>query len=189
MDEAERLRAELREVVAISARAERMTAELAAVVDTLLEILRVRGQLGDGHLRMLARLRQHARLVTEPQIKLESAPEKYAITGPDIDCASRMHLCHGRCCAYTISLSEQDLREGKLAWRIEQPYLLPHGDHGSCAYQDRSDGGCQVYDHRPAQCRQYDCREDANIWIDFERGLAQPMPPGLVPLRRKPAAP
>ncbi|MBK9034850.1 MAG: YkgJ family cysteine cluster protein [Myxococcales bacterium] len=189
MDELDELRAELRRAMAISERAEQTAAELGYVVETLLEILRARGQLGEGHLRMLTRLRQHARLITEPQIRLESAPDKYGMAGAEIDCASRMHLCHGRCCAYDISLSEQDLVEGKLAWRLEQPYVLPHGDHGSCAYQDRTDGGCQCYAHRPAQCRQYDCREDANIWVDFEAGIAAPLRPGLVPLRRKPTAP
>jgi len=189
MDELDTLRADLRRVVAASERAERTVAELATVIDTLLQILRLRGALGDGHLRMLDRLRGEVRRVTEPALKLNpSTLDKYGQASVEIDCAARIHLCHGRCCAYSIELSEQDLVEGKLAWRIREPYYLPQTDDGYCVYQDRDDGGCGAYAHRPSPCRTYDCREDARIWIDFEQRLPAPLTPGLVPIRRKPPA-
>lgn len=137
-------------------------------------------------MRLLERVRAQVQLATAPRLQLDVIPDKYALSSPPIDCASRIHLCHGRCCGYAISLSEQDLREGQLAWRIDEPYLLPHGADGYCTYQDRTDGGCQVYAHRPGQCRQYDCREDSNIWVDFEAGIAAPLRPGLVPIRARP---
>jgi Fe-S-cluster containining protein len=177
------MRAELRRAMASAERAERVALEVAAAVDTLTDILRARGQLGPGHLRLLARARQHLQLATAPRVHLDANPDKYLVESTPIDCASRIHLCHGRCCAYSIALSEQDLREGELEWRIDEPYYLPHGPDGYCAYQDRSDGGCRAYQHRPAQCRQYDCREDASIWIDFEAGVPAPLRPGLVPIR------
>lgn len=187
-DELAAMRAELRRAMASAERAERVAVELAATVDTLSEILRVRGQLGPGHLRMLDRVRASVQLATAPRIQLEAITDKRALSSPPIDCASRIHLCHGRCCGYSIALSEEDLREGQLAWRIDEPYYLPHGADGYCTYQDRTDGGCQVYEHRPGACRRYDCREDANIWIDFEAGIATPLRPGLVPIRTRPRA-
>ena len=180
------LRAELRQAMASAERAERVALEVAAGLDGLTDILRARGQLGPAHVRLLARARQHLELATKPRVHLDPAPDKYAIPSTPIDCASRVHLCHGRCCAYTIALSEQDLREGELAWRLDEPYYLPHGPDGYCANQDRTTGGCKVYEHRPAQCRQYDCREDASIWIDFEAAIPAPLRPGLVPIRTRP---
>lgn len=183
------LRADLRRVTEASDQAERTVAELAAVVTSLIQILRLRESLGDGHLRMLDRLRGHVQRVTEPEIRINrSTVDKYAAEAVEIDCASRIHLCHGRCCGYSIALSEQDLVEGKLAWRIREPYWLPQTDDGYCVYQDRDDGGCRAYDHRPGQCRTYDCRTDARVWIDFEQRIAAPLAPGLAQIRRKPAA-
>ncbi len=185
-DDVAPLYAQLRALAAQSERAERLARELAAALDALVAVFAMRGELEPGHLRQLERVRARVAAATTPAVTLDVTDDKYAVAGADIDCASRIELCHGRCCAYDIPLSEQDLREGKLAWRIHEPYYLPKGDDGYCAYQDRHDGGCQAYAHRPAQCRGYDCREDARIWIDFEARIPAPLWPGLVPIRRRP---
>ena len=185
-DEFATLRAHLRTLAEQGDRAERIAGELAAALDALVTVFQLRGELGPGHLRMLDRVRRHVTTAVEPALALDATVDKYAVHGADIDCASRIDQCHGRCCAYDISLSEQDLREGQLEWRIRQPYYLPKASDGYCANQDRTTGGCTAYAHRPAQCRQYDCRGDARIWIDFEANLATPLPPGLVPIRRRP---
>ncbi|MEZ4399007.1 MAG: YkgJ family cysteine cluster protein [Kofleriaceae bacterium] len=182
----EDLRAELRRATADAEHARTTVAALAQVVDSLVQILHTRDVLADGHLELLARVRARVTALTKPGVRLDRTDDKYGVVPAEIDCAARMHLCHGRCCAYSIMLSAQDLAEGKLRWRVDEPYYLPHGDHGSCAYQDRTSGACEAYAHRPAQCRSYDCRQDARIWIDFEAGIPAPMPPGLVPLRLKP---
>lgn len=179
--------AQLRTLAAQSERAENLARELAAAVDALVSVLSLRGELGPGHLRMLERVRSRLGAATTPAVTLDATPDKYAMVGADIDCASRIELCHGRCCAYDIRLSEQDVREGQLTWRLHEPYYLPKGEDGYCGYQDRHDGGCQAYAHRPAQCRGYDCREDARIWIDFEARIPAPLWPGLVPIRKRPA--
>jgi Fe-S-cluster containining protein len=184
--ELDELRDQLRRAMSAAERAERVSLELAAALDTLTDIMTARGQLGPGHLRLLARVRKHLQVATTPRVHLETIPDKYAIESTPIDCESRIHLCHGRCCAYSISLSEQDLREGELEWRLDEPYYLPHGPDGYCGYQDRTTGGCGVYQHRPGQCRQYDCRQDASIWIDFDAGIPAPLRPGLVPIRLRP---
>jgi Putative zinc- or iron-chelating domain len=185
-DDLSALRAELRRAVATSDEARRIVAELAAALESMIQILTLRGELAAGHLQMLERVRRHVKVAVEPSLHLDPTSDKYSMAGVEIDCASRIHLCHGRCCAYSIPLSQQDLLEGKLAWRIREPYYLPHGDDGYCSYQDRTSGGCGAYQHRPAQCRSYDCRTDARVWIDFDAGIPAPLAAGLVPIRRKP---
>jgi Fe-S-cluster containining protein len=185
-DIAFQLAAALRQVAETSARTAQIVAEHAIVLDALLQILRARGDLGEGHLAWLERLREHAHLAATPAIELDTTVDKYTIEGADIDCASRMHLCHGRCCSFTIKLSRQDLVEGKLAWQLDQPYLLAKTPLGHCTNMDPDTGGCGAYAHRPAVCRTYDCREDARVWLDFEQRIPAPMPDGLIPLRLAP---
>lgn len=185
--ELDAVRDELRRAMGSAERAERVAMELAAAVEALTDILQARGTLGPGHLRMLARIRKHVQVSVEPALALERAiPDKYQIPPTPIDCESRIHLCHARCCSARVSLSEQDLREGELAWEIDRPYYVPHGPDGYCGYQDRTTGGCTTYEHRPGQCRTYDCREDATVWIDYEARIPAPLRPGLVELRRRP---
>ena len=64
-DELAAMRAELRRAMSSAERAERVAVELAATVDTLCEILRVRGQLGPGHVRLLERVREQRRILEE----------------------------------------------------------------------------------------------------------------------------
>lgn len=183
------LRADLARLGAASARNERLVAELATALDTLLQILRLREALAPGHLDMIERVRRHAKLAREPQLALSTVDDKYAVENSEIDCAALMHLCHGRCCSFNIPLSQQDLDEGKLAWRLREPYLLAQSDAGYCVYQDVATGFCGNYEARPATCRVYDCRHDTRVWLDFDAKLPAPMPDGLVTLRRRPPSP
>lgn len=179
------LRADVQRLATANARAERTVAELRAALDTLLQILRVRETLADGHLEMIDRLRRHVRLAAEPQLTLNGVPDKYDVEVSQIDCEARMHLCHGRCCSYNIPLSEQDLVEGKVAWRIHEPYYLAQRPSGGCVYQSEETGACGNYQYRPAPCRTYDCSHDTRVWIDFEARIPAPVPDGLVTIRRR----
>ena len=179
----EELKALVRQMVEGAERNEQLIAELASVVDTLLTVLAQKGELNEGHLRVIQKLKRHAKAATSPQIALDSTTDKYAVEDAGIDCAARMHLCLGRCCSFEKPLSEQDLREGKLEWQIKRPYYLARTSTGLCAYQDEPTGGCNCYEHRPATCRRYDCREDARVWIDFEKMIPAPVPEGLVTIR------
>jgi Fe-S-cluster containining protein len=183
----EDLRADVQRLATMGARQEQLVGELRAALDTLLQILRVRETLSAGHLAMIDKLRQHVRAAAEPQLVLGSTSDKYAVEVSEIDCEARMALCHGRCCSYNIPLSEQDLVEGKVAWRIREPYYLAQRPNGSCVYQSEDTGACGNYAFRPAPCRTYDCRHDHRVWIDFDARIPAPMPEGLVTLRR-PAA-
>ncbi len=186
-DDVNELAEGVRRAVAISEGAKESVAGLRLMLDTLVQILKGRGDLGEGHVRMLERFRDRAR-TSELKIELGDAPDKYAVENSVVDCDARMHLCHGRCCSFNVKLSRQDLEERELAWRIEEPYYLAHNREGYCIYQTRDTGFCGNYEFRPAPCRSYDCRQDHRIWIDFEQRIPAPMAPGLVTIRRNPDA-
>lgn len=92
----------------------------------------------------------------------------------EIDCASRLHLCHAACCRLPFALSKQDVREGIIHWDLGQPYLIAQGEDGYCCHLDRTSQCCTVREHRPVPCRAYDCREDKRIWLDFENMIPNP---------------
>jgi Fe-S-cluster containining protein len=101
--------------------------------------------------------------------------DKYAVASPGIDCESRLHLCHARCCSLVVELSAQDLAERTVEWDLQHPYLLKRLEDGYCMYLT-PELGCGNYHHRPATCRSYDCRNDPRVWIDFEARIPAPAP-------------
>jgi hypothetical protein len=92
---------------------------------------------------------------------------------PEIDCASRIHLCHATCCRLRIGLSTEDVKEGVLRWDLSAPYSLAKRPDGWCVHCGK-DGSCGVYEARPIPCRAYDCRRDPRIWEDFDAGIVNP---------------
>ncbi|HWE61382.1 MAG TPA: YkgJ family cysteine cluster protein [Chloroflexota bacterium] len=104
-------------------------------------------------------------------------PDKYALPAdelPQIDCASRYHLCHAACCSLRFALTRQDLVEGFMRWELSEPYLNRQGFDRRCVHLDRGTLHCSIYDHRPGICRAYDCRQDKRIWQDFEQAIINP---------------
>jgi Fe-S-cluster containining protein len=170
-----RMEREAREKVAAEA------AALRAEVDQLREILIARGQLAPGHRAVLERAGGEARKEEKPKVKLRVYRDKYTAENSEVDCQALFPLCHARCCAFEIELSQQDVDEGIVRWEVEDPYVIYHDSDGYCSHHDRATGGCTIYEHRPWTCRVYDCRFDARIWIDFEKKIPAPMPPGLKP--------
>lgn len=171
-----------RNTAAALARAEQGVAALQAMVEALVDILIARGALSDGHARLLDKLRRRVHRTLGQTVRLRSGVDKYAVEGAEIDCESRLHLCHARCCSFTVELSEQDLNEGGIAWNWQEPYMLRREHDGFCTYVDRERAGCVLYARRPAACREFDCRTDRRVWRDFEAMEPAPMPEGLAPL-------
>lgn len=93
--------------------------ELRKRLAWLVELLIARGQLAPGHRALLARIRDDGH-----RVQLSVVGDKRRVPSADIDCAARLHLCRARCCSFSISLSAEDVAEGKLRWEIERPYLL-----------------------------------------------------------------
>lgn len=143
----------------------------------LLDALILRGQVPDSF-RKLAKKIQADRGV---KVRLSMVDDKYDVESPDIDCVSRIPLCGARCCSFDVMLSKQDLLERKLPFVIDQPYMLPRDPVTKrCACMDAT-GACVAYEHRPATCRTYDCREDARVWVDYEARIPAPLPEAIRP--------
>lgn len=151
---------------------------LETTVERLVEVLVGREVLTEGHKRLFAKITERAARSEKPVVQLRAfSGDKYEVEGPDIDCASLMHLCRGRCCSLNVKLTRQDVDEGLLSWDVEKPYMLEKAADGYCGYLGDG-GGCTQYKIRPATCREFDCREDSRIWFDFEKKI--PAPYGVV---------
>ncbi len=151
--------------------------DLAHRLEALIDLLVQNRQLLPQHRRWLEGLHGD-----RTQVKLAVGGDKRGVVSPDVDCAALLPLCKGRCCAMTVTLSREDLEEGRLRWNLHDPYVLAKDPAtGYCGYLHR-DGGCGAYHDRPATCRLYDCRRDPRVWIDYERRIAAPMPEPLVPI-------
>ncbi len=149
--------------------------ETALTVLALVEELRVTGLIEDAeHARRLAQaeIAELARVKENSRVRMELRVEKYAITDlPDIPCPELIPLCRGRCCTLHFSLSKQDLNERVVKWNYQFPYVIRQGEDGYCVHNDPETRGCTVYEHRPATCRSYDCRNDKRIWVDYEKRI------------------
>lgn len=102
------------------------------------------------------------------RLHLAEAVDKYTVSsdgGPP--CAELIPICGARCCKLPFPLTTQDLDEGIIQFDVGRPYLIRHDDDEHCTHLDRGTRGCGVYQHRPAVCRQYDCRTDRRVWSDF----------------------
>jgi Fe-S-cluster containining protein len=149
-----------------------VSASLAAARELLVERGLVDAQ--DLAMRQLREMeRQVARAHQQLLVDLGEPGDKYAVVGPEIDCAARLPLCRARCCTLTFALSQQDLDERVVRWDYGRPYQIGRRDDGWCVHHE-GDGRCGVYAQRPAPCRRFDCRGDTRIWLDFERRIPAP---------------
>ncbi len=119
--------------------------------------------------------RENQQLRSDALVVIHDTPDKYALPSlPAIDCEARLPLCRARCCTLTFPLSAQDLDERVVRWDYAQPYQIARRADGYCVHNRAGTHDCQVYERRPAVCRQYDCRNDQRIWRDFEQRIPAP---------------
>jgi hypothetical protein len=150
-------------------------AEVLSSIKALMETLVAVGALPQAEYerRRQRHLDAASRAIAEqPAVKLAPAVDKYAVGPlPDIDCASLLPLCKGRCCTLTVWCSSQDLDERVVQWDYARPYQIRRRDDGYCAHSEPQTLRCTIYAQRPAVCRTYDCRQDARIWRDFAQRI------------------
>lgn len=162
------------------------TADAAARVLALTEELVARGLISLRSLEQrVERVRQTENERTADQMVVQVAPsiDKYSVTEiPQIDCASIIPICKGRCCRLSFPLSFQDLDERTLRFDYSMPYLIRQGADGFCVHSTPETRACGVYEQRPTICRTYDCRKDTRIWKDFEKRI--PADDEAIPLVR-----
>ena len=92
----------------------------------------------------------------------ESAP------AAEVDCATRLPVCHAVCCRLRFALTVEEIESGPLKWDLGRPYYNRHGSDGYCHRCESGTHACTIYDDRPAVCRSYSCANDPRIWTDFE---------------------
>jgi Fe-S-cluster containining protein len=155
------------------------TLEASAFLYALIELLSEKGIISEQELderkrrvgeRLAVRYRENGCGVAlqEPET------DKYSYRGVvEIDCGSRLHLCHAACCKLPFALSKQDVSERIVKWDLGRPYMIAQGEDGYCRHLDGRKQ-CTIRENRPLPCRAYDCRKDRRIWLDFEQGLVNP---------------
>ena len=153
---------------------EKVEAQLAAVT----KVLQESGTVDEA--KVVSRLveeRQDARsrLSHEAHVSVGPAQNKFELQEPDVDCASLLHLCKGRCCRLTFALTFQDLDEGVVKWDYAHPYRIRQRESDGYCVHNSAQHTCSVYQHRPGVCRVYDCRHDQRVWIDFENKIPAPL--------------
>lgn len=109
------------------------------------------------------------------RVRIGLDTDKYsdAALPAEIDCAARLPLCHAACCRLHFVLGTQDLDEGVVKWDYGVPYVVRQDANGWCTHLS-ADRECGVHEQRPLACRRYDCRDNPDIWIDFERRIPNP---------------
>jgi Fe-S-cluster containining protein len=153
--------------------------EAVAYVQALADVLVEKGILKHEELEEpLERAREEVAQVLMPRVRLADMGDKYAEgQAVEIDCFARIPLCHARCCSFKFFLTKQDLDEGVARWDYGNPYWIKQAADGYCVHSDPQTRGCTIHGKRPHVCRQYDCRNDKRVWIDFEKRIPAPMQP------------
>jgi Fe-S-cluster containining protein len=153
--------------------------EASAYLYSLVELLVAKGVIGIEELDQRKKVVEKRLKDTFNEegigVKVENTNiDKYSIQEEvKIDCENRWHLCRSACCALAFTLSFQDIQEG-IRWNLGKPFLNAKGSDGYCLHLNRQTSMCGIYDCRPAICRQYDCRNDHRIWLDFEKMKINP---------------
>lgn len=106
---------------------------------------------------------------------MEMEEDKYGYPETsEVDCAARYHICKAVCCRQQFALSRQDVEEGILRWELGAPYMARKEADGNCPHLDRETCLCTVHENRSIPCRVYSCRDDKNIWLDFDNMVPVP---------------
>jgi len=156
------------------------TLESSAFLYSLIELLNERGiisieDLDARKLIVQERLTQRYRERGDGVMVQDPESDKYSFQGTaEIDCASKLDYCRAACCRLPFALSRQDIRERIVQWDLGRPYLIAQGPDNCCVHLDGETKCCTIREQRPTPCRGYDCRQDARIWIDFERNIPNP---------------
>ncbi len=147
--------------------------EAVAYVQALAEVLVQKGLLTADELEApIERARQEVDHVQMPRVRLADMGDKYSDRrAVDVDCSSRISLCHGRCCTLRFFLTKQDLEEGAARWDYGNPYWIRQAEDGFCVHVDRATHGCTIHSQRPHVCRQYTCQHDKRIWLDYDKRI------------------
>jgi hypothetical protein len=91
----------------------------------------------------------------------------------EINCDNRKHICRAACCTFAYALSLQDIHEG-IRWSLGKPFMNAKEPDGYCVHLNKDTLACSIYERRPAVCRQYSCRNDQRVWLDYDKMIIKP---------------
>jgi hypothetical protein len=83
----------------------------------------------------------------------------------------RKDLCRAVCCSFIFALTKKDVEKGIAKWNPKRPYFIARDEDGYCPHLDRETYTCTIWEDRPERCRNYDCRKDQNVWVDWEKKI------------------
>jgi Fe-S-cluster containining protein len=153
--------------------------EASAHIYSLIELLLAKGIIGIEELEERKKIIEKRLEDSYKKAKIgvrlqQNEVDKYKITEEvKIDCENRKHICRAACCRLTYSLSVQDIYEG-IRWDLGKPFLNARGPNGYCVHLRPDVLECSIYEQRSASCRNYDCRNDKRIWLDFDKMVINP---------------
>src|SRR5207302_6043523 len=121
--------------------------EAVAYVQALADLLVAKGIIEQDELDApLEQARQEVAQVPMPRVRLAEMGDKYDDgESIEIDCASRIPLCHARCCTFKFFLTKQDLDEGAAKWDYGNPYWIKQAADGYCAHSEPTTRGCLIH--------------------------------------------
>jgi hypothetical protein len=154
---------------------------LGAQVVTLTNQLSIKGVVEESEvMKAMPEVLESVRVIDEDADlrRIDIAPtniDKYEIGELDIPCHELLELCEARCCRLNFALTTQDLNEGRIRWDYARPYwILQRAKDGYCAHNHPDTYRCDAYGQRPAPCRDFDCRSDPRVWLDYEKRIPAP---------------
>lgn len=149
--------------------------DAAATLNGLGHVLAASGQIDTERVQQARD--DYARAEPRPTFRARVGPDidKYSEKAGTvtIDCAARLPLCKAACCRLGFVLGTQDLDEAIVQWTYGDPYVIRRKPSGWCTHLG-SDCACTVHAQRPLACRTYDCSNNPDIWIDFDRRVPNP---------------
>ena len=80
-------------------------------------------------------------------------------------------LCKSICCSFIFALTKKDVEKGIVKWNPKRPYFIARDEDGFCPHLDREKLICTIWEDRPERCRNYDCRKDQNVWLNWEKKI------------------
>ena len=97
----------------------------------------------------------------------ESDGEQLTVYEPE----DNKEICKAVCCSFVFALTKKDVEKGIVRWNPKRPYFIAKDADGYCSHLDRKTLKCSIWEDRPERCRNYDCRKDPNVWIDWEKEI------------------
>jgi hypothetical protein len=135
-------------------------------------------EISDNNIELTEEQKQYIKKMLERLIDLGIAvvygdePKDYnEVVFDEKECLDR---CKAVCCSFTFALTKEEVTKGLIKWNKKKPYFIARDEDGYCPHLNRETLKCEIWNERPIRCRIYDCRNDKNVWIDWDNKVINP---------------